>query len=310
MTQPYTTLKGVAHIGENTLSIQLEQSLATFFDWGLLNIGSFTNIGYTDSGTRLRPIEAHHYSKGEAWEGYRKNWVWETGLDYSYQPTHVTGIKVNGTFYSTGTTGTYAFDINYPFGQVVFDNPIPTTSVVEVAYSYKYYFIGDTNTPWFTEFMYNSFQTNDDTFFQYGSGLRAIFSENSVQLPAVIVDVTPSRKTTGKMLGGGKYVSIGTQFHVFAETPWDYKRVMDIIVGQEEKKIYGLDFNVIRDSGVSPLTGAGFLAPSSLNYKELIEIYPWKSIRFMNMNGYEVDSISSLYCGVIRCECEVDCPEL
>ena len=40
----------VSHVGENQLINQMESSLKTYLDWGLLSVGSWTNIETPTSG--------------------------------------------------------------------------------------------------------------------------------------------------------------------------------------------------------------------------------------------------------------------
>jgi hypothetical protein len=308
--------KGINHIGESTISMQLETNIVAWFDWCQLNIGGFSNIEYGESGeyggnlSQLRNAEAPGFSQGQVWEGFRKNWVWETGINYDYQPVRVTGIKIDNTFYPTGARGTYAFSVNYPLGRIEFDNAIPTGSVVTAQFSHKYYSFEPASVDWFREIAYRSFRADDATFFEYGSGFKTVFDENRIQLPAVVVEVLPSRKWTPLQLGGGKWCYVGVQWHIFAETPYDRNRIVDIITMQTETTISGFDFNKMQENSGIPLTPHGSIWSGTKVYPQLLNDYPWGTIRFMDLTGYEVESEPPLYRAIVRGMCELYCPGL
>ena len=110
MTQEdYTRLnKFVSQIGETLLMSQIESNFKTYLDWGLLGIGGFSNVSIPTSGAyggtfdRLRLVDDPSYTLGQVWEGPRKDWVWESGVEYSTQPTELTGGDVESTLYGTG----------------------------------------------------------------------------------------------------------------------------------------------------------------------------------------------------------------
>ena len=79
----------VDHVGENLLINQMESTLKTYLDWGLLSVGGWTNITTPTSGAyggtfdALRVVSDPAYTDGQVWESAKKDWVWETGMDYS-----------------------------------------------------------------------------------------------------------------------------------------------------------------------------------------------------------------------------------
>lgn len=137
------SFKGVNNLGDSLLSDQLESNLFAWCTWSSLGIGAFANITLPASGayggtpSLLRLSEDPNYQSGQVWEGFRKDWVWETGVNYAYQPIRVSGVYVNGTFQPVTGTGTYAHTIDYPAGQVVFNNPISPSSNVQCEFSYR-----------------------------------------------------------------------------------------------------------------------------------------------------------------------------
>jgi hypothetical protein len=310
--------KGVHEFGYDTLGPLTEKNIVTWYDWCSLGIGAFTNVEYGDSGclggrlSRLRLADTPSGTLGTVWEGYRKNWAWESGIDYGYQPIQITGVYVNSTFYpTTTTTGIYAHNINYPLGRVEFSGNVGTGSVVEAAFSHKYWSWEPSNVDWFREITFRSFTANEEsTFNQVGSGLRMVFNENRIQLPAVVVEMMPNRQWKPAQLGGGQWCYAGVQFHIFAENSWDREKLVDIITMQNEKTISGINFNTMAEATGMPLTTEGYKWSGTKYYPELLGLYPWGTIRFMNLTGMEVRSATPLYRAVVRGTCELYCPGL
>src|SRR5579859_2905287 len=100
-----TQLKGVTDIGRPLLTEMLESNISQFFQWGLLNVGNFFQVRIPTSGayggdfSRLRLGDDPNFPAGQVWEGVRKDWVWESGLNYAVQPIQISGVYVNGSYY-------------------------------------------------------------------------------------------------------------------------------------------------------------------------------------------------------------------
>ena len=96
----YTSLKFIDSVGKTTLSQQLQDNLVEFFSWGLIDKGGFFNVNipavglYGGNKHQLRLVDDPNYTAGQVWEGYRNNWVWESGLSTSTQPIAVSGVFV------------------------------------------------------------------------------------------------------------------------------------------------------------------------------------------------------------------------
>ena len=92
MSHASKNLKGFDNVGDNTLNTILQDNLVEFFDWALLEKGNFFNIEIPTSGHyggdkhKLRLVDDPNYDSGQVWEGFRSNWVWQSGLSYQAQP--------------------------------------------------------------------------------------------------------------------------------------------------------------------------------------------------------------------------------
>lgn len=317
----YTTLKGVTEIGHSTCCEQLKANLVEFFNWGFLGIGGFTNVSrgtaapYGGFSAQLRPVSDKNYDLGQVWEGHRQNWVWESGVEYPYQPIQISGVYVNGTFYPSNTSGVYAHHINYPNGQVVFDDAISTTSTVEVNYSYRYVNFYTSDAPWFKEVMFNSYRVDDPQFSQYASGVWTILAQNRVQLPAVIVETVPRRTLTPMQIGGGQWLKQDVLFHVLSENTWDRDKLLDIVTYQKEKTLLSFDKNAMADANRFPLDSNGSVASGAMVYPDLVKPtgeggFFWKKVFIKEMTTQEAPSNPPMYRALVRGTFEIDFPEI
>ena len=131
---PHTTLNNLDNCQDSTISNILEENFILFYDWGFVDRGGFFNIKIPQSGIYggdrhvLRSVDTPNYTDGKVWEGYRENWVWESGVDgVAEQPISISGVFVEDQFYATGNV-TKPFYVDYRNGRVVFDSAIATTS--------------------------------------------------------------------------------------------------------------------------------------------------------------------------------------
>lgn len=263
-------------IGDVQLTDHLQDNICSFLDWSLLGLGNFfsvylnSNYPYGGNPSILRLSEDPRYIQGSVWEGFRQNWIWENNPDSNTQPINISGVWINNTFYPTGTTGQYAFNIAYPQGRVIFNNALPINSQVQVEYSYRYYNIYPANIQWFRNLMQGSLRLDDLQYSSYGSGNWSILPESRVQLPAVVVETVPNRSHVGKGLGGGSWIYQDVLLHCFAQTPTARNNILDILNYQYEKRFFMYDKNMCNRSGVYPLNQFGFLLNNNYNYPYLV----------------------------------------
>lgn len=311
----YTKLKGITDISESTLCDQLEANLIEFFNWGLLGVGAFFNVTLDTTESRLRLSEAPNATKGRIWEPFRKDIIWESGVEYGFQPIGISGVYVNGNFYSSSTTGVYSHYVDYLRGRVVFNTALPATSNVQLEYSYRYFHITTADVPWFRQVMFQSFRVDDSQFLQYGSGIWSTLSEHRVELPAVVVESVPRRTFEGAQLGGGQIIKQDVLFHIFTENPWDRKTILDIISYQKEKTIKAFNKNLIAAQDRFVFTETGALSPTAATYPQLIAPtgdggFYWRNVLFKNVTAQETISLPPLYQAVVRGTFEINMPEL
>jgi len=290
----------VTQIGESLLISQLETNLKTYLDWGFLELGGFNNIEAPASGAFggnfdvLRPVDDPSYSTGRVWEAARKDWVWETGLSYGYQPIDISGVYYNDVLYGTGDA-TYAHHYNYPLGRVVFDSGVPTTGEVRINHSFRnvQVYIAD-QAPWWDEIQYDSYRVDDPTFSDSGSGNWQILANNRVQLPAVVIEAVPRRRFKPYEMGTvGHFVYQDVLFHILAESRWWRNQLTDIISLEKDRTIWLYNNNLIANATGYPLDERGMRLTNPNMYPDLVDDYRFKRARFFNCEVMDLSRTSS-----------------
>ena len=303
-------IKGVTSIFNSTLSNEIQDNLIEFFDWGFMSYGNYFNVTIGEQSpdgfdySLLQISDNPNYDPGQAWEGFRKNWIWQSGISYSPAPLvgtnnsipGISGVYVNDTFYPSDTTGQYAHKVDYFNGRIVFDSSIPLDSKVQAEYSYKYInFIYANNFPWIREVQYRSLdKTSNDADYD-------IPSEMKIQLPAIAIEVVPSRTFKPYQFGGGQFTYTDVLFHCLAEDAYTRNSLIDIISYQNDKQFCFFDSNSIVASGDFPLDYLGYPNSGALTYPNLVNKHKGTFVRLKNtvVQGMEVLN-SSLYGGIVR----------
>jgi hypothetical protein len=311
----YLNLKGFDKISDNTLGNELQDNIIEFLDWALLQKGNYYNVTLGELSpngqdySKLRLSSSSHHPSGTVWEGFRKNWVWQSGVSYDPAPIvgtnnnipGISGVYVNNAFYPSSGSGTYAHKVDYYNGRVIFNNSIPASSIVKAEYSYKYINIIYANSlPWLREIQYRtldfplSFNNSDKGEFD-------IPAESRVQLPAIAVEIVPKRTLKGYQLGGGQYVDTDVLFHCLAEDEFTRNKLVDIISLQNDKTIRMFNSNSIANSGHFPLDYRGIPVSGALRYPDLISMHYRGKVRLKNSTVQGMDLINSnFYAGIVR----------
>ena len=312
-----TNLKGFTNVFQYTLNNDILDGLVEFFDWGLLEKGNYFNVELGELApngqdySRLRSVEEPRFSNGQAWEGFRGNWVWQTGVSSSPAPTTannggypgITGVYVDDTFYPYNTTGTYAHHVDYYNGRIVFDNPIPTGSKVQAEYSYKWINVTyATNLPWIRQIQQNSNQP-DANFIDGKDSDVQIPPESKLQLPAIAIEVVPTRRFKGYQLGGGQWVYTDVIFHCIAEDEITRNALVDMVSLQNDKTIQLFNTNKIHEDGVYPLDYRGTPLQNAKEYPQLVlsQDYNGGQMRLTNAQVQNMIALNSnIYGGIVR----------
>jgi hypothetical protein len=308
-------LKGFDDVFSTTLNNELQDNIIEFLDWGLLQKGNYQNVTLGETSPRgndyskLRVSSNNEFPSGMAWEGFRKNWVWQSGVEYSPAPivgnNHaipgISGVYVNHIFYPSTTSGNYGHKVDYYNGQIIFNSGIPASSIVQAEYSYKYINIIYANSlPWIREIQYRTLDVPAG-FSINNKGDFNLTAEARVQLPAIAVEIVPRRTLRGYQLGGGQYVDTDIIFHCLAEDEFTRNKLVDIISLQNDKNIHMFNSNIIAQSGLFPLDYRGVPVSGALRYPDLIDQFYRGKLRFKNAIVQNMDLINSnFYAGTVR----------
>lgn len=313
MTDHTRLNKFVNHIGESLLTTQLETNLKTFLDWGLLGIGGFANINDPVSGcyggnfSEMRVVDDPSYDIGQVWETARKDWVWETGVDYAYQPINISGVSINGTLYTTGDV-TYSHHYNYPLGRVVFDEPIATGSEVKINHSYRNVQVYLANqAPWFDQIQFGSHRVDDSTFHDTYSGSWNVLANNRVQLPAIVIEAVPRRIFKPYNMGSiSNFVYQDVDFYILAEDRWWRNQLIDIVSLEKDHTVILYDNNTLVQNTGFPLDERGMTVSNPQMYPTLVDQYEWKKARFYNVVVTDMTDVHDrLYRGHVKVTFEI-----
>lgn len=323
MANDHLTFYGTTNIGNSDISVQLEDNLVIWLNWCFLNIGAFNNVtipssgNYQDRRDILRCQDDQNFSQGQVFQGFRQDWVWETGLLYTAAtPIQVSGVHISGTFYPTSTTtGQYRHHIDYPNGRVIFHEPISINTVVQANYSYRHVQIHTANEPWFEQLQYNSLRADDSHFSQVGSGAWNVDAETRIQMPAIVIEQIPRSRAKPHELGSlVQWKEYEFLFYCLSEQDWMAKQLANVIENQNDRHIFLLNINNLIASGEWALNISGSLNSGAKMYPELIAEsgnggYRYKKARFKNASFTNLNRVTSdLWEGVTKISIEVLVP--
>lgn len=309
-------LRGIINIHDQTLNNEIQDNLIEFFDWGLLEKGNYFNVTLSEQSydgydySLLKKSSNENFRPGQAWDGFRKNWVWQSGISPSgmtppivgsdNSKPGISGVYVNDTFYPSNTTGAYAHNVDYFNGRVVFDNPIPIDSKVQAEFSYKYInVIYATSVPWIREFYLKTLDvSNRDSI--------TIQPEMQIQLPAIAVEIVSNRHMKPFQLGPlGQFVYTDVLFHCIAEDDYTKNKLIDIITMQNDLSVNMFNTNLVSKASDFPLSNMGYPVSGALRFPDLVSKYQGDNIYLRQMKVQAVDMINSnLHVGIVRSTCE------
>ena len=313
----FQPLKGISGVFDSTLNNDIQDGLVEYFDWALLEKGNYFNVTANETApngedmSRLRLSSNDSYTTGQVWEGFRQNWVWQSGISVAGQDNPIvgtdhdapgiSGIYIDNAYYPTSTVGDYAYHVDYFNGRVIFDSPIPTGSVVKAEHSYKYInVLYANNMPWYKELQSRTLQPTAG-FLDSDDGAWNIPPESRAQLPLIAVEIVPNRTFKGYQLGGGQFVFTDVLFHCIAEDEVTRNKLVDIISLQNDKTIHVFNSNKINTNQEFPLDYKGVPIPSALRYPDLIEKYNGGKLRLSKTTVQEmIMHNTTVFGGVVR----------
>lgn len=313
----YYPLKGFDSIHDYSVGNIIQDSLVEYFDWALLEKGNYYNVTKGEIAqngqdmSRLRMSSNEIFTSGQVWEGFRSNWVWQSGIVGIGGPAPIvgtdpnfpgiSGVYVNGNFEPSSGVGPYAHKIDYFNGRVVFGSPIPTGSVVQAEFSYKYInVVYANNVPWLKEIQSRT-QYPTSRFYDVSTGSWDVPPESRLQLPAIAIEVSPVRRFKGYQLGGGQWIYTDVLFHCIAENDHTRNQLVDIVSLQSDKSVLSINADKLDQDRKFPIDRSGTPVPSALIYPELIRDYNGGSFRLTNCIVEDMQMVKSdIFGGLVR----------
>lgn len=296
MTLPagdFTTIPGISRVSDAVLEEQLVENLIAFFNWALLGIGAFYNVRRPSPKSVFQIADTPNYVTGTVWESTKSNWVYETSIAFATQPISVS-VYVNNTLTTTG------FYINYIDGQIVFDNPLAATTVVEAEYSYRRFNFYPADSDWFHQVVFDPLPDAD---------LRNTLAKNRVYLPAIIVEVVGDTTLTPLQLGDlSVWEDQVVLFHILTDQAEDRDKLLYIFKRMYQKTIWLYDTNKVADANAYPTTIEGSVVSSPLMYPDLINEFAWKRCIFFNIRPQDVTLQLPLFRAVVRTSLRIQMP--
>lgn len=305
-----TTFHNVSSItNKNRISL-LEDNVKSFLDWSFLHIGGFVNVGIPTSGVaggsfHILKSSEDPVLKDKVWQSPRKDWIYESGIVYeSGSPIAFSGVYLNNTFLPAPTgSGSYGYNVNYPLGQIVFNNPVSSKSTVIANYSYRYVQVyKSSDNFWWKEVQKETYNPSNFNKQDY-----SITSVHRVQLPAIIVELIPRTIQIPHQLGTVDNIIIQDVFlHIYTENANQRNILVDILLHQKDKTVYLYDVNDVIKNNKYLLNKFGNINPSGYNYPNIIQNFPsyWCTIKDSTIG--ELNSLSSsLYNAIVRWSIEI-----
>jgi hypothetical protein len=291
---------GVETIQDNSLISSIEENMKSFIDYGFLNIGAFVNVNTNTSGLyslsfdKCKPTNDPSRPANTVWQTPRKDWVWEKDINYkNISPIQISGVNINGSFFAAPSgSGSGSYSLDYPNGQIIFNNPVSPSANVSLSYSYRWcqvYKSSSSSDVWKT-IQQLTFQPNEQLN-QQSKGIYSVLANHRIQLPAIVIEPAPQNDSKPYELGSlSAFRSQDFLLHIYAENTNDCNKIMDIIRLQEDKVVVMYDLNKVVSDKIYGLLPNGSINPSGQNYGQLIQNkdYHWNYALLKNITFVDI----------------------
>ncbi len=317
MSIDYLRLKGgVTHWLDDTVSDNLKYSVIDFYKWAFLETGGYQNITrspaisgvYGGSRYRLGYTDEPRFTAGTVWQGFRSDWVYETGVSFTPPPTSV-NVYVNSSLIPENS----GYYVDYPRGRVVFSTPRSSGTLVEANFTHRTVSFVNATEPWFRELMFDSYDVSRDDFLNSSAGGKwGHLGETRMQMPVVGVEVAGTPRFKPYELGAGnQWIYQDLLFYIYSENESQRNKLRDIIAGQNDRAIWLYNRALMKESPNWPffLDSRGTPISGFYTYPSLVSDdspFRWTNTMFRNTQAQNMDLNSDwLWGAVVRTTAEM-----
>lgn len=266
------SLHNVCNIGDMSISEKLEANLISFFDWGFVDRGGYTNVNLNQTGCYSNNRSVLKYIQDSRVPNIKKyygpgNWVYETDISSSPAPNIVPLVYVNNALDTSAT-------INYRDGYVIPSVTVPTNGVVKASYSYKWATFTSSKKGFnLKRFIHR--HTRDDL----DDSNNKVLPEITVPLPCVSINVPSISKSRPHGIDrlGPRIYTFNVAISVIAESHSEVCKISDYICMQQGTNFSTYDPKLVVMTDDFPLNFDGTIN-SGKNHKQLSEDYPWSTV--------------------------------
>ena len=296
---PYTQFRAVTNFNNTLLTNEIEQNLKYWARWCFLKIGAWQDVEIPSSGyyggdfSLLTPVVDPNYEEYQVYAAPKMDLVYEEGVDYDgANPIAISGVWINDGFYGSGDAS-HGHYVDYDNGYVVFTEPLTSTDVVKMNYSFRTVSvqIADESPIW-KEIQYGSLRVDDTHVLDNENGQwTAIPAIARQQMPCVIFEAVPRGSHKPWELGGmGQIITRDVLAHIVAQDRQTRNNITDIFAFEGEHVIWLFNSDEIVGSTDWPLDYRGAKNDNGLNYPDLIERYKWLRTRIGETVISEIES--------------------
>jgi hypothetical protein len=302
------TFKGIGHgFGGYELTDQLLYNLKFWIDHNLLQNGAYGIYEYDsaswfdDTESQLHLVPDERYEYGRVWEAVGREFVWESGVSLgsgAIDPFRVSGVYIDGDFYSTDSVGINRHHVDYLNGRIIFDEPKNANDDIRAEYTRRSVHVGFADSTEFRVMMLNAVEEFLSDSLPSGTTSR----EHQIWLPSIFIEVGTG-KQRGLQLGGGQIKTRYVTFHIFADNPSDRNLLMDWLDYQSRTTFWMTDLNSI----TFPFDEYGDIVSGVTNWVDMVSDHPWKRLRVIDSNSATINSLNSqLFRARVIYEVEID----
>jgi len=269
-------------------------------DWHNNNLSQLlpvqTDPGYpVDSGTVVH-----------VWQGYRRNWVSESGVDIITSgvssPTIPRSVFVNGAeLMSHPFDGTSGVAIDFRNGRLIVESGLPSSSTIQLTHSYKEVWVDTIARDMIT----NQVTAVDNT--------KRIIINNAPsgdigQLPMILMEIGQNPSPKGRQLGGGLIFNPIVFCHVVAENRYDKDELIDFLQYRTHETMRMVDW----DLTPMQFTYQGDFASTWDTLTNLTNSYMGSNMWVKSVDLVESDDIAEdgYYTALIKMELEIHTNEV